>query len=75
MDTSSGLTATAQGLDSSNAVSGVAKSLTVRQALVALSGFQQNLHSGMTRGWRIKCQLAQAEFTTPMLLQQRRQQH
>lgn len=69
MDTISGLTATAQGLDSPNAQSGTAKNLTIRQALVSLSGFQQNLHAAMTRGWRIKCQLAQAAFTTPMLMQ------
>lgn len=68
-DTVSGLTAAGQGLDSNNAVSGVAKNATIRQALVNLSGFQQNLHAAMTRGWRIKCQLAQAEFTTPQLLQ------
>lgn len=68
-DTISGLTGTAQGLDSSNAVSGVAKNLTIRQALISLSGFQQNLHSGLTRGWRIKCQLAQAEFSTPQLME------
>jgi hypothetical protein len=68
MDTISGLTQTAQGLDSPGAVSGVAKNLTIRQALVALSGIQQNLHSAMTRGWRICCQLAQAEFSTPQLM-------
>lgn len=69
MDTVSGLTATAQGLDSPNSQSGVAKNLSIRQALVSLSGIQQNLHSAMTRGWRIKCQIAQAEFTTPQLMQ------
>lgn len=68
-DTISGLTSTAQGLDSSNSISGVAKNLTIRQALISLSGFQQNLHAGMTRGWRIKCQLAQAEFTTAQLIE------
>jgi hypothetical protein len=69
MDVSSGLTATAQGLDSSASVSGVAKQLSVRQALVSLSGFQQNLHAGMTRGWNIKCELIQADFSTPQLIQ------
>ncbi len=69
MDTISGLTATAQGLDSPNSVSGVSKNLSIRQALVSLSGVQQNLHAAMTRGWRIKCQLAQAEFTTPQMMQ------
>lgn len=68
-DTISGLTETAQGLDSSNSISGVAKNATIRQALVSLSGFQQNLHAAMTRGWRIKCQLAQAEFSTPQMLE------
>jgi hypothetical protein len=67
-DTISGLTATAQGLDSSNAVSGTAKNATIRQALVALSGFQQNLHAGQMRGGRIKCQLVQAEFSTAQLM-------
>ncbi len=69
MDTVSGLTATAQGLDSPSAVSGVAKNLTIRQALVSLSGGQQNLHAGFTRGGRIKCQLAQAYFKTPQMMQ------
>lgn len=68
MDTASGLTATAQGLDSSNSVSGVAKQLSVRQAQVSMSGFQQNLHAGMTRGWNIKCELIQAEFSIPQLV-------
>ena len=69
MDTISGLTATAQGLDSSNAISGTAKNATIRQALVSLSGFQQNLLAAATRGWRIKCQIVQAEFTTPQLME------
>lgn len=68
-DTSSGLTAAGQGLDSNNAVSGIAKNLTIQQAKVFLSSFQQNLLNAMVRGWRIKCQLAQAEFTTPQLLE------
>lgn len=67
-DVMSGLTATAQGLDSSNSVSGVAKNAVVRQAQIAMSGFLQNLHAGLTRGWRIKCQLVQAVFKTPQLL-------
>lgn len=68
-DVISGLTETAQGLESSNSISGVAKNLTIQQAKVSLSGFQQNLHAAMTRGWRIKLQLAQAEFTTPQMMQ------
>lgn len=69
LDTSSGLTATAQGLDSQNSQSGVAKRLTVRQAQISLAGIQQNLHAGMTRGWRIVCQWVQAKFSTPQLIQ------
>ncbi len=68
-DVISGLTATAQGLDSSNSISGVAKNAVVRQAQISMSGFQQNLHAGMTRGWRIKCQLVQKDFSVPQLMQ------
>lgn len=67
-DTASGMAATAQGLESPTSQSGVAKNLTIRQALISLSGTQQNLHSGMTRGGRIKCQLVQAEFKTSQLM-------
>lgn len=67
-DTASGLTATAQGLDSENSQSGIAKQLTVRQAQVSLAGIQQQLHSSMTRGWRIQGQLFQSEFQTPQLI-------
>jgi hypothetical protein len=67
-DTASGLTATAQGLDSSNSQSGIAKQLTVRQAQVSLAGMQQQLHGAMTRGWRICGQIIQAEYTTPQLI-------
>ena len=67
-DTASGLTATAQGLDSPNSESGVAKRLTVRQAQISLSGIQQQLHAAYTRGWRIVAQLVQAYFTTPQVM-------
>lgn len=68
-DTSSGLTATAQGLDSENSQSGIAKRLTVRQAQISLAGIQQQLHAAYTRGWRISCQWAQAEYKIPQLVQ------
>ncbi len=68
-DTVSGLTATAQGLDSSNATSGTAKNATIRQALISLSGFQQNLQAAQTRGARIKCQIVQDEWSTPQLME------
>jgi hypothetical protein len=69
MDTISGLTATAQGLDSPNSASGVAKNLTIRQAQVSMSGFQQELHGAMCRGWRIMGQIMQADYSTPQLMQ------
>jgi hypothetical protein len=68
-DTASGLTATAQGLDTESSQSGIAKRLTVRQAQISLAGIQQQLHAAFTRGWRIQCQIAQADFTTPQLMQ------
>jgi hypothetical protein len=68
-DTASGLTATAQGLDTEASQSGIAKRLTVRQAQISLAGIQQQLHAAFTRGWRIQCQIAQADFTTPQLMQ------
>jgi hypothetical protein len=67
-DTASGLTATAQGLDSENSQSGIAKQLTVRQAQVSLAGIQQQLHASMMRGWRIEGQIFQSEFETPQLI-------
>lgn len=69
MDTSSGLTATAQGLDTVNSQSGVSKQLSVSQSQVFLSGFNQELRNCMMRGWRVKLQLIQAKFTTPQLIE------
>jgi hypothetical protein len=67
-DTSSGLTATAQGLETVTSESGVSKQLTIRQAQVSLAGMQQQLLSAFTRGWRIKMQLFQKYFDTPRML-------
>lgn len=69
MDTSSGLTATAQGLDSANSQSGVAKQATVRQAQVYLSGFNQELRSFSQRCWRLILQLVQAEYKIQQLIE------
>ena len=68
LDTVAGLGETAQALESSNASSGVAKSLTIQQAKVYLSQFQQELHRAMARGGVIKCENTQAEFSTPQLV-------
>lgn len=68
-DTSSGLTAVAQGLDTETSVSGTSKNLSVKQAQISLSGFLQQVRNGFTKLWRLKTQYAQAFFTTSQLLQ------
>ncbi len=68
-DSSAGLGGTAQGLETSQAVSGVAKQLTMQSADKNLRGMLAQLNSAQTRGWRILLQIAQAEFTTPQLMQ------
>jgi hypothetical protein len=68
MDSISGSTKPAQGADNQQEVSGVARSIAVRQALVALSRMQQALLKAYKRHWRIKLQLAMKEFTVPQLI-------
>lgn len=68
-DTSSGLTAVAQGLDTETSVSGTSKSLSVKQAQISLSGILQGTRNAFAKFWKIKLQLAQAYFTIPQLLQ------
>ena len=69
MDSSSGLGETGQNLQTSTAVSGVAKQITVQQANRDISGMLQQLNSAKTRGCRILCQIAQAEFDVPQLME------
>lgn len=68
MDAESGLMETAQGVDSGNAKSGVAKQTVIEQALVALSGVKGNLEDGFLRHCRIRLQLMRAFFTGAQLL-------
>lgn len=68
MDSASGLQETAQGVETPHSVSGVAKRTAVEQSLVALGQMFQNALTGLQRGWRIKQQLARADFTVPMLV-------
>lgn len=68
MDSASGLQETAQGLETPRSVSGVAKRTAVEQSLVALGQMFQNALIGLQRGWRIKLQLARADFRTPHLI-------
>ncbi len=67
-DSAASLGATATGLESTQAVSGVAKQITVQQARVGLSGIQQEHNGAKTRAWKICLQIAQAYFRTPQLL-------
>lgn len=69
MDSAAGLGETGQGLETSTSVSGVAKQITVQQAAKDLSGMLQQLNAAKTRGCRILCQIAQAEFSVPQLMQ------
>lgn len=68
LDVVSGLSETAQALDTDSSSSGIAKSLTIQQAKVYLSQFQQEMHRATTRGGKIKCQNTQAFFTVPQLV-------
>lgn len=65
MNSMSGLTKPAQGADSQQEVSGIARNIAVKQALVSLSRMQQAKIAAKKRYWRIKCQLAQKDFTAP----------
>jgi hypothetical protein len=58
----------AQGADSQQEVSGVARQIAVQQSNVAMSRVQQKVMSAFERHWRIKCQLAMAEFTVPQMI-------
>lgn len=68
-DSAAGLGGTAQGLETSQAISGTAKQLTMQAADKNLRGILGQFNSAQTRGWRILLQIAQAEFTTPQLIQ------
>jgi hypothetical protein len=68
MDSAMSTSKPAQGADSQQEVSGVARQIAVQQTNVAMSRMQQALASAFERHWRIKCQLAMAEFTVPQMI-------
>lgn len=68
MDSAMSTSKPAQGADSQQEVSGVARQIAVQQSNVAMGRAQQRLASAFERHWRIKCQLAQAEFTVPQMI-------
>lgn len=69
MDSAAGLGETAQSLETPTAISGIAKQVTVQQANKNISGMLQQLNSAKTRGCRILCQIAQAEYSVPQLME------
>jgi hypothetical protein len=68
MNSASGVTKPAMGADDQQEVSGVARNIAVRQALVSLSRMQQATLAAWERYWRIKVQLAMAAFDVPQQL-------
>jgi hypothetical protein len=60
MDTASGLEEAARGVSSPGVKSGVHAQQIIEQALVALSGTQQNAHSFMCRLWRNELEFLRA---------------
>ena len=68
MDSSASLNKPAQGASDQQEVSGVARNIAVRQALVAMSRSQQALNAAYARHWRLKCQLAMKYFTVPQMI-------
>lgn len=68
MDSIASLNKPTQGSDNQQEVSGTARSIAVRQAMVSLSRMQQAVLSAYERHWRIKLQLAMKYFTAPQML-------
>ena len=57
-----------QGADKQQEVSGVARQVAVKQAMISLGRMQQALIQAISRFWRIKLELAQKEFTVPQMM-------
>jgi hypothetical protein len=68
MDTASGLEEAARGVSSPGVKSGVHAQQIIEQALVALSGTQQNAHSFMCRMWRNELEFLRAFVSVPRQL-------
>lgn len=67
-DSASMLEATAQGVDSPNSQSGVAKDAVIQQAHVNLTMSRSNLADAQERWWRIVAQLFRVYWTIPAML-------
>ena len=68
MESASGLTKPAMGANDQQEVSGVARNIAVRQAMVALSRAAQATMNAWTRFWRIKLQLVLKYYKAPQLI-------
>jgi len=68
MESASGLTKPALGANDQQEVSGIARNIAVRQAMVALSRAAQQTMNAWTRYWRIKLELAMKYFKAPQAI-------
>ena len=68
MESISGLTKPAMGANDQQEVSGIARNIAVRQAMVALSRAAQQTMNAWSRYWRIKLQLVTRYFKAPQLI-------
>jgi hypothetical protein len=67
-DSASGLEATAQGAESAQSQSGIAKQIVVQQSHINLATLRANTADGQERLWRIVAQLWRVFFTIPQKL-------
>jgi len=68
MESISGLTKPAMGANDQQEVSGIARNIAVRQAMVALSRAAQATMNAWSRYWRIKLQLVTRYYKAPQLI-------
>ena len=68
MESASGLTKPAMGANEQQEVSGVARNIAVRQAMVAMARSAQQVMNAWTRYWRIKLELAIKYFKAPQAI-------
>jgi hypothetical protein len=68
MDSAFGVSRASTGADKQQEVSGVARSIAVQQANIALSRMQQGIASSYERHCRIKLQLAMKYFSAPQMI-------
>ena len=68
MESASGLTKPAMGANDQQEVSGIARNIAVRQAMVALSRAAQATMNAWSRFWRVKLQLVTKYYKAPQLI-------